>query len=162
MYSINLEPWLNVLIIWWPCVGSFWFWLTVNIEIMIIILITHFIINKIKHVQVANIWSLLQRPLYLSKLYVTLQQNMTLAWFMTIQFRLRKKNIDFNNDGDFIKLRSWNFIFWVQTFSLCSIIDNWRISNRFAYKVISIMIKIVDARTMIPTKNGFMLVELLW
>lgn len=60
-------------------------------EIMNIIFGTHFMINKIIHVQLAIILSILQRPLYLSKLYVTPQQNMTLACFMTIQFRLKKK-----------------------------------------------------------------------
>lgn len=60
-------------------------------EIMNIIFGTHFMINKIIHVQFALILSILQRPLYLSKLYVTPQQNMTLACFMTIQLRLKKK-----------------------------------------------------------------------
>lgn len=48
-----------------------------------------------------------------------------------------------------------------QTCSFCSVLDCWRISSWYAYSVNSIMINAVDARTLIPTNSGFILVESL-
>lgn len=46
-------------------------------------------------------------------------------------------------------------------FSFCSVLNCCLISSRYVYSVSSIMMKVVNARIIIPTNNGFLLDEAL-
>lgn len=63
-------------------------------------------------------------------------------------------------------LKQWNgfyywdneiILIWLQTSFPCPVCDCWWSSSRCVYSIISMITNVIDARTMIPTINGFVL-----
>lgn len=110
-------------------------------------------------------WNKDVQHLYPFTISIALMASKKITWstWQNISFpylhinRLKKANSLLKQWNGFYYWDNEIILIWLQTSFPCPVCDCWWSSSRCVYSIISMITNVIDARTMIPTINGFVL-----